>query len=286
MQTFKDIVLFFQNELISIYPTNEIESITRLILEDILNISYAEIVLMHDVTINDTQKQRLIDIAEQLKQHKPIQYILGKAYFYDLKLKVTPDVLIPRSETEELVDLIIKEAVKYNNPNLSILDIGTGSGCIAIALKKNLPLSNISAIDISEKALEIAKQNAKQNLTNITFLNKDITNYESVEELSCFDIIVSNPPYVREKEKSLMQKNVLNYEPALALFVKDENPLIFYKSIFEFASNHLSSEGKIYLEINESLGKEMERLSKDFGYNNVQLIKDLNGKDRILKCTK
>jgi release factor glutamine methyltransferase len=215
----------------------------------------------------------------QLLEKKPIQYILGEAPFYGREFKVNASVLIPRNETEELVHLIIKENKKLN---LRILDIGTGSGCIPISLALEIPSSKTFALDISKEALEVAKDNAKKHEESIIFFQVDILNEDiPVKDL---DIIVSNPPYVCESEKSLMHENVLNFEPHLALFVKDNDPLVFYKIIAKKAKSALKSSGKLYFEINEAFGEKVQYLLEEQGYREISIIQDLNNKDRIVKA--
>jgi release factor glutamine methyltransferase len=244
-----------------------------------------------------------------LPQEKPIQYILGEAWFYGLPFKVTESTLIPRPETEELVEWII-ESLKFkvksqkniepslshraeSRCELSILDIGTGTGCIPIALKTNLPEAEVFAIDVSEKALEIAKQNARQNKTNINFIQTDILQVEDFlslraesRSLSKLDVIVSNPPYVRNLEKVEIKKNVLDYEPHLALFVEDNDPLIFYRKMAELALQSLKPNGLLFFEINQYLGQETVEMLQQLGYKNIELRKDLMGNDRMIKCTR
>ncbi|MEO8796210.1 MAG: peptide chain release factor N(5)-glutamine methyltransferase, partial [Daejeonella sp.] len=229
----------------------------------------------------------LISILDELKTGKPLQYILGETEFYDLPFKVNPSVLIPRPETEELVDWIIKDLLSRKQTKPEILDIGTGSGCIPIALKKNIPEAKVSAIDISGAALETAIKNSVLNKVEVKFHLHDILNTESgFFNDSEFDIVVSNPPYVTLSEKNLMHQNVLEHEPHLALFVDDNDPLIFYKAITKFASAHLKKDGVLYLEINENLGGETVSLLKGFGFKNVELRKDLPGKDRMIRAEK
>jgi release factor glutamine methyltransferase len=221
--------------------------------------------------------------VKQLKQQRPVQYILGKADFYKLQFVVNEQVLIPRPETEELVDLIIRELKQTNAPD--ILDIGTGSGCIAITLKKNLPAATVAALDVSEGALKVAMQNAVSNQVAVSFFQQDILKTNTLPEavFRQFDCIVSNPPYICISEKKEMDKNVLEHEPHLALFVPDEDPLLFYKAIADFALNHLKPKGKLYFEINAAYGLETKQMLEKKGFKNVILISDLNNKNRILQ---
>ncbi|WP_141882971.1 peptide chain release factor N(5)-glutamine methyltransferase, partial [Flavobacterium psychrophilum] len=218
----------------------------------------------------------------QLKEQKPIQYILGETQFFGLPFYVNENTLIPRPETEELVEWIIKENLKISSlKNLKILDIGTGSGCIAISLAKNLPNASVFAIDVSDKALATAQKNAVLNEVDITFIEKNILQTEDLNQE--FDIIVSNPPYVRNLEKKEIHKNVLEYEPHLALFVEDNDSLLFYRKITELATRNLSNNGQLYFEINQYLGKETVELLEKYNFKNTTLKKDIYGNDRMIK---
>jgi len=229
----------------------------------------------------------LFKIYEKLIQGIPLQYILGETEFYDLIVKVNPSVLIPRPETEELVDwaLITSRIINGETEILKLLDIGTGSGCIAISIKKYIPLADITAIDISEAALNIARQNADLNQVEINFIQDDIfkpTNLELIN--SKYDLILSNPPYVTEAEKDQMLDNVLNHEPDIALFVPDNDPLVFYRAITDFALVHLKINGFLFLEINEKFGQETLNLLKKKGFKEIELRQDMGGKDRMIKA--
>jgi len=221
----------------------------------------------------------------RLKNFEPIQYIVGETEFYGLPFKVNRHTLIPRPETEELVEWIISgQKLITNNPkSITILEVGTGSGCIAISLAKNLPNSRIFALDVSVEALKIARENAEINEVEIEFFQTDILTVEDLPKQ--FDIIVSNPPYVRELEKELMQQNVLRYEPESALYVANEDPLVFYRVISKLAKNHLKPNGTLFFEINEYLATEMIALLKSEGFQNIEINKDIFGKDRMLKCS-
>ena len=219
--------------------------------------------------------------VKDLLKNKPLQYVIGVTEFCDLKFKVNENVLIPRPETSELVHLITKSQQPTANSQQSILDIGTGSGCIAISLAKQLPQSQVYALDISEKALNVAKENANINNVDITFIHDDILSLRNKIETK-FDIIVSNPPYVRDLEKAEMRDNVLNWEPHNALFVSDDDPLIFYRNILLFAKNNLKENGEVWFEINEYLGKEMTDLCLEMGFSNVNIYKDFREKERFL----
>jgi release factor glutamine methyltransferase len=220
----------------------------------------------------------------KLKKEIPIQYILGETEFFDLKFKVNNKVLIPRPETEELIEWVLKNSkLKTQNSKLNILDIGTGSGCIAISLAKNLPNAEVYAIDISSEAIKIAQKNAEINKVSVNFIETDILKIEELQYT--FDIIVSNPPYVRELEKEKMHQNVLANEPHLALFVENDNPLLFYDKIADLAKSYLTKNGNLYFEINQYLGKETVDLLKSKGFNTIELKKDLFDVDRMIKAT-
>ncbi|MEF8811883.1 MAG: peptide chain release factor N(5)-glutamine methyltransferase, partial [Bacteroidales bacterium] len=220
-------------------------------------------------------------ITKQLKKQKPIQQILGETEFYNITLKIEPHILIPRQETEELVDWVLKDVASEKK---NILDIGTGSGCIAIALAKNLPGSIVTAVDYKPEILDAAKENALLNGVHIRFILADILQDDLPP--GQYDLIVSNPPYVRNSEKKFMSQNVLNYEPSEALFVEDEDPLIFYRKIIHLAGKHLVDNGFLYFEINEYLGEETVRLLEKHGFNEICLKKDLNNKNRMIKAQK
>ena len=282
-----DVVRFFREELTNLYEKEELELIMAYCFEFYLGFKRYDITMKGSETMSESDLLKFNFAIKDLKNQKPIQYILGEADFYRLKFKVNEHVLIPRPETEELVDLIIKEYQIAGNQNqeVKILDIGTGSGCIAITLKKNIPSAKVSAMDISKEAIEVAKQNAEQNGVEVEFVLDSILNPTSniQHPKSNFDVIVSNPPYIAISEKDTMHKNVLDYEPHLALFVNDSDPLLFYKAICDFALKHLNEKGKIYFEINQSLASETEHMLKNKGFKDVELIKDLNNNYRILR---
>ncbi|MGE0079512.1 MAG: peptide chain release factor N(5)-glutamine methyltransferase [Bacteroidales bacterium] len=265
------------SRLSDFYPSTEIQSIRRLIIEDIVGIPHYQVHLMPDKIIDNETSEKVIATLQKLEAKQPIQYILGSTHFMDLPFRVNPSVLIPRPETEELVSWII-ESNNVESPR--ILDIGTGSGCIAIALAKHLPNSQVSAIDISADALSTAQQNATDNCVDINFINTNILDIPRIAGAP-FDIIVSNPPYVRELEKQQMDDNVLNFEPHLALFVKDNDPLLFYRTIAQNASAWLKSGGKLYFEINEAFGNQTKDLLTASGFTDVEIRNDINGKDRM-----
>jgi len=270
---------FISDQLSPIYPKEEIAGITKLIFEKVLKLSGIQLHLQKEEAISAANLAEIKDIVNQLVQFKPIQYILGESHFYGLTFKVTESVLIPRSETEELVDWIIKD---YAELAPKILDIGTGSGCIPISLLLHIPKASAEAWDISEQALVVANENAINNKVKVSFHHLDL--FKTPEEPDKYDVIVSNPPYVTDSEKELMHQNVLNYEPHTALFVPDQDPLLFYAKIAELALIDLKPNGQLYLEINEQFGSQTLELLSAKGYVNLVLKKDLNGKDRMIKA--
>lgn len=279
----------FIQELTLLYDVGEAESFFYLILEAKHQLKRVDLALQPDLVFTVKELETWDLILNQLKNEIPIQYILGSTHFYGLEFKVNPDVLIPRPETEELVDWIIQSS-KFNpkistqNSKVKVLDIGTGSGCIAISLAKNLTNAEVFALDVSEKALAMAKKNAELNQVEIQFIHQSILETEDLAQE--FDIIVSNPPYVRHMEKQEIKKNVLNNEPHLALFVEDNDALIFYRKIAELAQKHLSASGQLYFEINQYLGQEMFHLLQQMDFRNSELRKDLYGNNRMTKSTK
>lgn len=277
----KRTLAYVRKSLIRFYSHQEIEAFISIIFYHIYNYSKNELILNDAKALPESDFIKIKEIVARLQLKEPIQYILGSAEFYSLTFKVTPDVLIPRGETEELVDLILKDD---ENKNLKVLDIGTGSGCIPISLKKNNPQFGVFSCDISEKALRLAEANAKQNNVSIQFFPFDILS-DQMFPFTEFDLIVSNPPYVTNKEKALMDANVLEHEPHRALFVPDNDPLLFYRAIIQKSKSILVPTGTIYFEINEAYGNEVVKLLKNANFKTV-LIKDLNGKDRIVKGSK
>jgi release factor glutamine methyltransferase len=278
----KDIRRYYKQQLVDLYDENEIDSFLYILFEEYTGLSKAQILLNADRTISESELLKIHFGAKALMNNKPIQYIIGSSEFYGLMFRVNPDVLIPRPETEELVELIIKG--NSEKGKLAIIDIGTGSGCIAITLKKYLQDSEIVALDVSTNTLNVAKENAKLNGQDVQFLKMDFLKPQSWDKLENFDIVVSNPPYVRKSEIKAMNKNVLDYEPEKALFVEDQNPLIFYNAIAKFAKEHLNKLGVVYCEINQYLGNETSALFVDAGFQSVDIIRDINGNDRILKA--
>lgn len=280
--TIQSTINYIKKELEELYHARETESMAYILLEYVLNNSKNQIQLNRTENITNDHFNQIDTYTQELKTSKPIQYILGETVFYDLTFKVNEHTLIPRQETEELVHAIINE---NQQEGLHILDIGTGSGCIPISLAKNLQKALISSADISAKAIEKAKENALLNQVDINFMHRDILNWKKFD-WDNFDIIVSNPPYVTETEKSKMDKNVLDHEPHTALFVSDHDPLIFYRTIAEFALLHLKKKGKLYFEINESLGPEMVALLEKYEFESIHLTTDINGKNRMVSAIK
>ncbi len=275
----------FLQELSSLYDEKEIESFFYIVLECFHNIKRIDLALNPEMEMDAMQLLRWESVLSELKKEKPIQYIVGETEFYGLPFLVNENTLIPRPETEELVEWIL-ESTKYEiqSTRFRILDIGTGSGCIAISLAKNLPNAQVSAIDVSEKALATANRNAEINEVNVDFILKNILETEDLNEQ--FDIIVSNPPYVRNLEKAEIKPNVLEFEPHLALFVDDNDALLFYRKIAQLAKKNLSENGQLYFEINQYLGKETVKLLEILGFKNIILKKDIYGNDRMIRCTK
>ncbi|NJW51475.1 peptide chain release factor N(5)-glutamine methyltransferase [Salinimicrobium oceani] len=271
---------FFET-LAGAYPVEEVGSFFNILVQEFLGLSRLGIALDPQREISMEEQARLELALKRLVAHEPVQYITGATYFYSMKFLVNENVLIPRPETEELVTWILQEYEP--SQQIQILDIGTGSGCIAIALAKHLPNARISAVDISEKALEVARKNAVLNEVEIDFQQEDILSLPALSQK--FDLIVSNPPYVRELEKKEMQRNVLDYEPETALYVKDNDPLLFYRKVSELAGENLNPGGKLFFEINQYLGKETEMLLAEKNFQ-TRLKKDIFGVDRMLSGTK
>ena len=276
MEKVSNILSYFREELSAVADEREITSWYYISMEYLLVYNRSDCIINSNQVLNKSQLSKIKQIVAELKTNKPIQYILGKTEFYSLKIKVNEHTLIPRPETEQLVDWILKENF------VAALDIGTGSGCIPIALAKHTD-AKILAIDVSEDALLIAEENAKNNEVEIDFIHQDILQTNSLQKV---DLIVSNPPYVLQSEKKKMQENVLDYEPELALFVEDKNPLIFYKKIASLAFNFLNENGKLFFEINAKFGKETIEMLADIGFVNIELKKDMNDKDRMIKAIK
>ena len=287
MQHMQHLSEYICDRLRPIYERNESKSLSLWIIESVFGMKPHEISLCKDKEISPNERQQIEDILRRLLNHEPIQYILGETEFFGMSFSVNPNVLIPRPETEELVEWIIQEHQKKFPYPLQILDIGTGSGCIAISLAKHLPDAHVYAIDISEKALETAKKNASANNVSVEFVCQDIfkpfTTVPSGIFSEKWDIIVSNPPYISISEQKNMEKNVLDYEPHSALFVPDNSPLIFYEQIAKFGKNYLKETGTIYAETSALYGKDTADMFRK-SYHHVVLKKDLSGRDRMIKA--
>lgn len=284
--TLKEYRNIFNTTLSELYPKTEIDTFLGLLIEEYLGLNRVDLVIKADFKIDESKLIILNKVLKRLQKEEPIQYIIGHTEFFGYPLIVNQNTLIPRPETEELVAWIIDEVKNnsnYSNKQISILDIGTGTGCIPISLAKELNNAVISAIDVSEKALEIAKKNAIENQVNINFITKDILQTTNLN--TQFDIIISNPPYVRNLEKKEINNNVLENEPHLALFVEDNNALIFYDKIADLAKNHLNKNGCLFFEINQYLGQETSTLLKSKAFKNIELRKDIFKNDRMLKAT-
>ncbi len=277
----KDYRTYFIETLLPVYDAGEVESFFYLILENKHQLKRVDLALQPNLKFSTSEIELWNAIQEKLQKQIPVQYILGTISFYGLDFMVNENVLIPRPETEELVEWIVNENLNIEKlKDLKILDIGTGSGCIAISLAKNLPNAQVFAIDVSDKALATAQKNAESNEVKVTFLEKNILETFDLEQE--FDIIVSNPPYVRNLEKVEINKNVLEYEPHLALFVEDDDALIFYKKIAQLAQKNLVENGSLYFEINQYLGKEMILLLEEMQFKNIELKQDIYGNDRMI----
>ena len=273
-------VAYIHKHLTPFYAEGEVKAFIRCLMEDIAHIPPYRLVMM-DETLDDETKTKIVDATERLARFEPIQYIIGKTDFCGRTFNVSSQVLIPRPETEELVQRIVRD---YKGKNATLLDIGTGSGCIAISLASELSDSQVFGVDVSEGALSVAKNNAKQNNVDVNWLLMDILSDESLSLLEQYDCIVSNPPYIMEQEKVTMEQNVLDYEPQLALFVPDDDPLLFYRRIARIGKNILKKGGSLYFEINERYGAEMVNLLGQENYQEIELAVDYNGKDRFLKA--
>ncbi len=297
MKTVKEVSSVFRQELISLYDVREIDSLCTIALAELVGFSSAKIKAFPESGLTAEQSVEIEKVLIRLKTGEPIQYILGHSEFYGLPFKVNPSVLIPRPETEELVEWVISSVGSWLlaagswQQTFKILDIGTGSGCIAVSLKKNLKDVEVSAIDISPEALKTAKDNAELNKVEINLIQADILNLESEIEnpslsagMAKFEIIVSNPPYVTQADKKQMHSNVTDFEPHTALFVAEDDPLIFYKAITDFAVKHLSLNGLLFLEINESYGEQIVELLNRKSFNNIELKKDMSDRFRMIKA--
>lgn len=278
--TLRELKLHINTSLNSFYPKEEIQAFYFILLHFYGGLSKTDILISPNRTIDNLHKIKILNAIEELTTEKPIQYILGETEFFSNRFFVDENVLIPRQETEELVAWIISET--NANQKINILDIGCGSGCISISLAKVLSNTKVTAIDISKKAIELAKRNAVENNVQIHFIEQNILETNSLTEK--YDIIVSNPPYVREIEKNEIKNNVLCYEPHLALFVPDDTPLLFYKKITQLAKFSLNENGKLFFEINQYLGNETKKMIENNGFTNVVLRNDLIGNPRMIKA--
>lgn len=269
----------FLKEVQPLYSTHEAASITRMVFESFANLSLADILKNPDLAMPEKEKKAIEHCLKELHTHKPIQYIIGEAWFYHLLFKVSPAVLIPRPETEELV----KEAIGFlkNITKPLVCEIGTGSGCISISMKKNMPEATITAIDVSEAAISMAKENAASNDTAIHFIQSDFLSATEWNQLEKYDVIISNPPYIPEKEKNELDKNVVLFEPSIALFVPDNRPLIFYEKIADFGKLHLKEKGKVFVETHENYAEEVKMLFIKKGYQS-EIKEDAFGKKRMV----
>ena len=277
MKKVSDILPYFLNELLDFYPENELKSIMYISIDFHLGLTKSGTILQSERILKDEEISVFINIVDRLQKMEPIQYILSETKFYGLSFYTKKGILIPRPETEELVDWIIKD---NQGSEKKYLDIGTGSGCIIISLAKNLK-GTFDAIDISEKSIRISEENSIKNKVNINLKKTDILCSELKGE---WDVIVSNPPYVLRSEKEVMNKNVLNWEPETALFVEDTDPLLFYEEISKKSLTVLRKNGYLYFEINENFGNETIKLLEEIGFVNIELKKDINGKDRMIKA--
>jgi release factor glutamine methyltransferase len=280
IRTIKDIRIFLAGELKGIYSEREIRTLSDILIKTAAGITKLHQLYDNGFEISAKAYEMIFGFAEELKTGKPIQYIIGETVFYNCLIKVNSSTLIPRPETEELVDLIIRENMGYDG---NIIDFGSGSGCIGIALKANLPQSFVTGVEISGDAILIAQENAVLNKVNVSFIKGDIFNFDN-GTVGKAGIIVSNPPYVRNSEKLTMGKNVLDFEPPQALFVSDSDPLIYYDAIIKLAEEILLPDGRLYFEINEIMGDPITKLLETFDYSDIEIVKDLNEKERIIKC--
>ena len=276
-----DYQIHFYQKLQTLYDEEERKALFAMVIDEVLNYSRADIILNKEEELSTETLVSLEEILLQLQQEIPIQYIFEKAYFYGYEFKVSPATLIPRRETEELVEWVLSEMDRQPEKKWRVLDIGTGSGCIPITIKKEFPLAEVFAMDISTGALKIAKENAEKLNASVIFIEQNIL---STTQLDSYDIIISNPPYVRNLEKAEIKKNVLAYEPHLALFVEGNDPLIFYRKITQLAQKSLTENGLLFFEINQYLGEEMQQMISEY-FKTIELRKDLQGNDRMMKCS-
>lgn len=279
----KEIIAKIKTEIVPIYGVRETEWMIRDIMEYLKGYSAVDIIFRSNEEISFFIEVKIKKIVLRLLDNEPLQYILGEARFCGHKFKVTRATLIPRPETQELVDMIVKE---NQQTDLSVLDIGTGSGCIAISLARALKFSNVRAIDISPEAIEVAKENAQNLKVNVDFQERDMLQLDGNEDVSKYDIIVSNPPYIAEMERINMELNVLSYEPATALFVPDDEPLLFYKAIIKYASKALKNKGRLYFEINPYYVVELSQEIQKYGFSDIEVVKDIHSQNRFITARK
>lgn len=276
----KEAIEQLRNGLAGVAEPQEVQAMIRIICEDIFHYDQVDVALRQESELPDFAQERITDIISRLRRHEPLQYIVGSARFHGHRFKVTPAVLIPRPETEQLIDMIVDE-----NPasDLRVLDMGTGSGCIAISLARALKFAQVDALDVSRDALAVARENAALLKVKVRFFESDML---SPQPPARYDIIVSNPPYVCWSERESMERNVLDYEPGQALFVPDNDPLLFYKAIAAYAAQSLERGGRLYLEINQRFGNEVKRLLEGNGFDEVRIIEDSYGKTRFAAAVK
>ena len=277
-----EIITYYQEKLSELYPSNEIKNITEMMFEHFMGWDKMTLRSNSKSSLSESELLLFHQALKRLSKNEPVQHITGKVEFYSLPFKVNKHALIPRPETEELVDLVIKEC----SGSETILDIGTGTGCIPISLKKQLKNTIVYGVDVSAGALAIATDNAALNSTEVTFVKEDVLQMSSIENSikKEFDVIISNPPYITNSEKRLMNENVLTFEPHIALFIDDDDPLLFYDKIGHLAYDNLSSGGKLYFEINEHYGNQTMKLLKSIGFSDIRILKDLQNKDRIVSA--
>lgn len=288
--TIRDAAWHIRTSIKSKYEDAELNKIAELILENITGIAHGKLNFYKDTVLHEVQHAKLNAYIRRLKQDEPVQYVLQEAWFYHLKLFVDKKVLIPRPETEELVEWVVKEVRsrhpenRTQHPGLRILDIGTGSGCIAIALKKNVPFAEVWACDSSQEALQVARRNAKTHAIEINFIQMDFLDAAQRISLPTFDLLISNPPYIPLSDKKFIQPHVLNYEPHVALFAPKNDPLIFYKTIAYFAKQKLAQGGRIFVETHENLTQQVAVLFSFSGFRSVEIKKDMQGKERMVRA--
>jgi len=271
--------------LYKIYDNREAANIADMVIEHVTGQRKIDRIVYKDLPVDEIQQSKLEKIVKELLGHRPVQYTIGEAWFMNMKLSVNESVLIPRPETEELVAWILEDIKTSCKKEVSLIDIGTGSGCIPIAVRKKIPETAVSAIDISDEALQVARLNSIAQKVLVDFLHVNFLDEKQWNQLGSYDVIVSNPPYIKQSEEAAMKENVLKYEPAIALFVPNDDALLFYKTIAKFSQTHLKQAGSVYVEINEALGDEVVNLFEEKGFNEVILKKDMQGKDRMVKAT-